>query len=89
MQGNRREPYHALLSLRATPVKADMKPPAELLNSRKYKATLPSQINPPIDQQGNLQKVVSNQDRVNNITIGLYSPYPYYPKGNIITDKTQ
>ncbi|XP_029653494.1 uncharacterized protein K02A2.6-like [Octopus sinensis] len=45
------DPHLALLSLRATPLRADMKSPAELLNGRRYKTTLPTKIQPPIDQE--------------------------------------
>ncbi|KAI8511982.1 hypothetical protein Bbelb_110820 [Branchiostoma belcheri] len=47
---SRSDPNLALLSLRATPLKSDMKSPAELLNGREYKTTLPTKIHPPIDQ---------------------------------------
>ena len=40
------DPNLALLSLRTTPLKFNMDSPAELLNNRKYKTTLPSRPRP-------------------------------------------
>lgn len=37
---NAKMPYLILLSLRASPIKADMKSPVELLNARKYKISV-------------------------------------------------
>lgn len=56
------DPNLALLSLRATPLKADMKSPAEMLNGRKYKTTLPSKIQPPIDQEETRAKLAAAQE---------------------------
>ncbi|XP_029636815.1 uncharacterized protein LOC115212115 [Octopus sinensis] len=43
-QETKEDPHLALLSLRVTPLRADMKSPAELLNGRKYKTTLLTKI---------------------------------------------
>ncbi|XP_029633899.1 uncharacterized protein LOC115209599 [Octopus sinensis] len=56
------DPHLALLSLRATPLRADMKSPAELLNGMKYKTTLPSKIQPPIDQEETRTKLAATQE---------------------------
>ena len=55
------DPHLALLSLRATPLKADMKSPAEMLNGRKYKTTLPTRIQGPIDQEETRAKLEAAQ----------------------------
>ena len=44
------DPNLALLTLRATPLKSNLASPAELLNRRKYKTTLPSVHHPPPDR---------------------------------------
>ena len=43
------DPSLALLSLRSTPLSATLKSPAELLNGRMFKTTLPVKIHPPND----------------------------------------
>ena len=45
------DPSLALLSLPSTPLSATCRSPAELLNGRMFKTTLPVKIHPPIDQQ--------------------------------------
>lgn len=55
------DPNLALLSLRATPLKADLKSPAELLNGRKYQTTLPAKIQVPIDQEDTRAKLEAAQ----------------------------
>ncbi|XP_033644333.1 uncharacterized protein K02A2.6-like [Asterias rubens] len=45
------DPNLALLTLRATPLKSNLASPAELLNRRKYKTTLPSVHHPPPDRE--------------------------------------
>ncbi|XP_029656176.1 uncharacterized protein LOC115230085 [Octopus sinensis] len=57
------DPHLALLSLRTTPLRADMKSPAELLNGRKYKTTLPTKIQPPIDQEETRAKLAATQEQ--------------------------
>ncbi|XP_029653414.1 uncharacterized protein K02A2.6-like [Octopus sinensis] len=57
------DPHLALLYLRATPLRADMKSPAELLNGRKYKTTLPTKIQPPIDQEETRAKLAATQEQ--------------------------
>ncbi|XP_029652389.1 uncharacterized protein K02A2.6-like [Octopus sinensis] len=57
------DPHLALLSLRATPLRADMKSPAELLNGRKYKTTLPTKIQPPIDQEETRAKLAATREQ--------------------------
>lgn len=59
-KGTGESPCLASLSLRAIPLKADMKSPAEVLNSRKYKTILPCKINPPIETR---RKQAANQDK--------------------------
>ncbi|XP_029658076.1 uncharacterized protein LOC115232364 [Octopus sinensis] len=59
----REDPHLALMSLRATPLRANMKSPAELLNGRKYKTTLPTKIQPPIDQKETRAKLAATQER--------------------------
>jgi hypothetical protein len=56
------DPNLALLSLRATPLKANMPSPAELLNGRKYKTTLPSKIHPPCNQEEIRTYLTSQQE---------------------------
>ncbi|CAI9714867.1 Hypothetical predicted protein [Octopus vulgaris] len=53
----------ALMSLRTTPLRANMKSPAELLNGRKYKTTLPTKIQPPIDQKETRAKLAATQEQ--------------------------
>ncbi|XP_029636198.1 uncharacterized protein LOC115211689 [Octopus sinensis] len=60
------DPHLALLSLRATPLRADMKSPAELLNGRKYKTTLPTKIQPPIDQEETRAKLAEQSQKYYN-----------------------
>lgn len=55
------DPHLALLSLRATPLKADMKSPAEMLNGRKYKTTLLTRIQGPVDQEETRAKLEAAQ----------------------------
>ncbi|CAI9734445.1 Hypothetical predicted protein [Octopus vulgaris] len=59
----REDPHLALMSLRTTPLRADMKTPAELLNGRKYKTTLPTKIQPPIDQKETRAKLAATQEQ--------------------------
>ncbi|CAI9717439.1 Hypothetical predicted protein [Octopus vulgaris] len=40
-----------------------MKSPAELLNGRKYKTTLPTKIQPPIDQEETREKLAATQEK--------------------------
>ncbi|XP_029651637.1 uncharacterized protein LOC115224834 [Octopus sinensis] len=59
----REDPHLALMSIRATPLRANMKSPAELLNGRKYKTTLPTKIQPPIDQKETRAKLAATQEQ--------------------------
>ncbi|XP_033113071.1 uncharacterized protein K02A2.6-like [Anneissia japonica] len=49
------DPNLALLAIRTTPIKDNSKSPAELLNGRKYKTTLPSKINASPDHEESQQ----------------------------------
>ena len=55
------DPNLALLSLRSTPLTARLPSPAEILNGRVYKTTLPVRIKPPIDQEEVRQQLSSQQ----------------------------
>ncbi|XP_014770694.1 uncharacterized protein K02A2.6-like [Octopus bimaculoides] len=57
------DPHLALLFLRAIPLRADMEFPAEMMNGRKYKTTLPTKIQPPIDQEETREKLVATQEQ--------------------------
>ncbi|XP_028413590.1 uncharacterized protein K02A2.6-like, partial [Dendronephthya gigantea] len=65
------DPSLALLSLRSTPLSTTLKSPAELLNGRMFKSTLPVKIHPPSDRDSkekpNLfqNQAVQVQDPVN------------------------
>ncbi|XP_014788106.1 uncharacterized protein K02A2.6 [Octopus bimaculoides] len=57
------DPRLALLSLQATPLRADMKSPTEMLNGRKYKTILPTKIQPPIHQEETRAKLAATQEQ--------------------------
>ncbi|CAI9721127.1 Hypothetical predicted protein [Octopus vulgaris] len=63
----------ALLSLQVTLLRADMKSPAEMLNGRKYKATLLTKIQPPIDQEETRVKLAATQEEDRNIITNTHN----------------
>ena len=61
------DPSLALLSLRSTPLSATLRSPAELLNGRMLKTTLPVKIHPPIDQQETRDLLSTHQRKQVNL----------------------
>ena len=60
-------PSLALLSLRSTPLTATLKSPAELLNGRLFKTTLPVKIHPPRDRLETRDMLSTQQEKQVNI----------------------
>ncbi|CAB4017439.1 transposon Tf2-1 poly [Paramuricea clavata] len=61
------DPSLALLSLRSTPLSATLKSPAELLNGRMFKTTLPVKIHPPNDWHETRDLLLTQQKKQVNL----------------------
>ncbi|CAB4041230.1 Hypothetical predicted protein [Paramuricea clavata] len=61
------DPSLALLSLRSTPLSATLKSPAELLNGRMFKATLPVKIHPTNDWHETRDLLLTQQKKQVNL----------------------
>ena len=61
------DPSLALLSLSSTPLSATLKSPAELLNGRTFKTTLPVKIHPPNDRHGTRDLLLTQQKKLVNL----------------------
>jgi hypothetical protein len=61
------DPSLALLSLRSTPLSATLKSPAELLNGRMFRTTLPAKIHPPNDRHETRDLLLAQQKKQVNL----------------------
>ncbi|XP_028404008.1 uncharacterized protein K02A2.6-like [Dendronephthya gigantea] len=61
------DPSLALLSLRSTPLSTTLKSPAELLNGRMFKSTLPVKIHPPSDRYETRDLLLTQQNKQVNL----------------------